>query len=101
MSMNGDFPDLSNFCPGTMGSCQYSTLRSGSALVVVFAAASAALLDAPSGVGGALVLRLLIQYPTPPPTIRDSPIDPSHIIWRFMVGLRRLAHDSWVRRTEN
>ena len=25
MSMNGDFPGLSNFWPGTIGSCQYST----------------------------------------------------------------------------
>jgi hypothetical protein len=25
MSMKGDLPGLSNFCPGTIGSCQYST----------------------------------------------------------------------------
>src|SRR5207248_11565709 len=25
MSMNGDLPGLSNFCPGTIGSCQYRT----------------------------------------------------------------------------
>ena len=27
MSMKGDLPGLSNFCPGTIGSCQYKTRR--------------------------------------------------------------------------
>jgi hypothetical protein len=31
MSMKGDLPGLSNFCVGTMGSYQYSTLRSAAA----------------------------------------------------------------------
>jgi len=29
MSMNGDLPGLSNFCPGTIGSCQYRTFLPG------------------------------------------------------------------------
>ena len=31
MSMKGDLPGLSNFGPGTIGSCQYSGLRPSAA----------------------------------------------------------------------
>src|SRR3954468_2107529 len=37
MSMNGDLPGLSNFWPGTMGSCQYNIFLSvGEALASAF-----------------------------------------------------------------
>ena len=101
MSMKGDLPGLSNFCPGAIGSCQYSTLRSGGGSVFALGALLGAWLAAGADNVGAVDPRTPIQWPTTPPTINANATEPTHRTLRFMASLRKRGRDSVTRQAEN
>src|SRR4030095_16910604 len=107
MSMNGDLPGLSNLCPGTIGSCQYSTLRPDDAStpddasIFALAEISTVCPDAVFAGAGAPASRTPSQWPTPAPMSNAIATDTGHFIWRFMACLPQHADDSRCRQTEN